>query len=135
MSALAYAALSVLPATSESAPFWSIVLAVVFSAVGPFFWQPSEAGGRSPRKWVLLLLAGWLFSAILFLVACWLRDVPLREALTFPPALWERRGVSYWYHRPFWWAVCLGPGLTLLAIGSVIRLGVLRLRGAPLTRA
>lgn len=134
MGALAYALLSVLPMTSESAPVWAIVVTAAFGAIGLHSWLSSESTDRSLREWIVLLLGCWFLSAILFLVACWLRNVPLREALTFPPSLWKDVG-NYFYDRPFWWAMCAGPGATLLGIGTLIRLGVLRLCSAPLTRA
>ena len=135
MGTLAYPVLRWLPTTSESAPVWSAVVAVAVGAIGSYILQPSESErlARNLREWVAVFLGSWLLSVVFFLAACWLRVVPLSEALTFPPALWK--DTDNYLDRLFWWAMLLGPGATLLAIGFLARLSVLRLWGAFLTRA
>ena len=125
MGLLAYAGLTVLPASSDLALLWAIVAAVVCGAVGWFLWQEQESSPLSPLQWTLMLLGSWAFSIVFFLANVWLHDIPVTEALGFPAPLLD------W--PLFRFAIWFGPGATLLAIGSVVRLAFLRACRAPLT--
>jgi len=131
MGLLAYAGLAVLPASSGLALPWAIVATLVCGAVGLFLWQSSESDPLSPLQWTLMLLGSWVFSAVLFVAHVWLRDIPVTEALRLPPALWESPANEA--NTLFRYAIWLGPGATLLAIGSLVRLALLRACRAPLT--
>ena len=129
MGLLAYACLAVLPASSGLALPWAIVATLVCGAVGWFLWQSSASSPLSPLQWTLMLLGSWAFSVVLFVAHAWLRDIPVTEALRLPPALWEEPSVNTLFRYAIW----LGPGATLLAIGSLVRLALLRACRAPLT--
>jgi hypothetical protein len=121
---LAYAGLAV-SASSDLALLWAIVAALVCGAVGCFLWQEQESSPLSPLQWTLMLLGSWAFSVVFFVAHVWLHDIPVTEALRLPATLWEHLGFRY--------AIWLGPGATLLAIGSLVRLALLRAWRAPLT--
>lgn len=127
MGLLAYAGLAV-SASSDLALLWAIVAALVCGAVGWFLWQSSESNPLSPLQWTLMLLGSWVFSVVLFVAHAWLRDIPVTEALRLPPALWEEPPNTL-----IRYAIWLGPGATLIAIGSLVRLALLRACRAPLT--
>lgn len=124
MGLLAYAGLAV-SASSDLALLWAIVAALVCGAVGCFLWQEQESSPLSPLQWTLMLLGSWAFSVVFFVAHVWLHDIPVTEALRLPATLWEHPGFRY--------AIWLGPGATLLAIGSLVRLALLRAWRAPLT--
>jgi len=91
-----------------------------------YLWYDDESNDLSTRGWVYLTLGFWAAAGILFLVACWLANIPLDQALALPQALWQRRtgdllSPATWVDRLFWLAMYFGPGVALVAIGSVVR--------------
>jgi hypothetical protein len=135
MGAVTYAAVSVFPGTSESVPIWTIIATASFAAIGLFLWQPSIWGSQTPREWAIFFAGSWVLSMVLFILACWLADISWSEAMRFPPVLWEKRG-RWWddpVWSPFYAAMVFGPGVTLLAVGSLVRASVLRLGGSTMS--
>jgi hypothetical protein len=133
MGLFAYASLLALPAIfpiREIEAIWAAVVTALIGVWALYIWQPKEEGGMSASEWIRGLGWGWAASILFFVLACWLHDVPLSDALGFPPALWDDRQ-SYWHDHPFWLSMIAGPGATLLVVGSLVRLGVLRLLGLP----
>jgi hypothetical protein len=118
MGLLAYAGLAVLPEWSDLAVVAAFVVTGVCGAIGWFLWQGQEPSPLSPRQWALMLFGSWGFAVVIFLVNALLSGISPMEALRHPASL--RQGIL------FWDAIFFGPGATLIAIGSVIRLALLR---------
>ena len=132
MGLIAYALFAALPTFTEFAFIGAITTTVSLAPLALFLWQPDEADRFSTRDWAVIFGWFWVAAVILFVFACWLRDVSLDSALGLPPRLWEWRLLSSGF-TPFWAAMTFGPGATILVIGSLIRLIVLRLGKSPLT--
>jgi hypothetical protein len=135
MAILAYLFFVSVPSFAEIVPIATLVAAVGCAAVALYVWQPEESAELSELGGVNVTLGSWAIAGLLFGIACWLRDIPLEKAVTLPEALWRRAppnpfSPASWGGRLFWLAMTLSPGVTLIAIGSVVRRCVLRTRGA-----
>jgi hypothetical protein len=134
MGLLAYLFFASIASFADVVPLATLIATVVCAAAAVYIWQPEESDELSTREWVHLTLGFWAAAAALFAVACWLANIPFDEALTLPRALWQRRSsglldAANWADRLFWWAMALGPGVALIAIGSVVRGLVLWMSG------
>jgi hypothetical protein len=115
---------------SNMVPYATLVTTVLAGAVSIQIWAAGESDQPSTREWAYLIVGAWMLAPLLFAWACWLGDIPLDQALALPQMLWQwpqhyQVNPASWAARLFGLSMFLGPGLSLVVLGSIVTWGVL----------
>lgn len=133
MGLLAYLFFSSIPAFASTALVESLIATALCSAAALYLWYSEDVPElNSLGGGVKATLCLWVIAILLFCFACWLRNIPLAQAITLPPSLWGKSfsdpfSADYWGERLLGHAMTLGPGATLVGIGTLARQAVISL--------
>jgi hypothetical protein len=132
MGLVAYFFFASIASFADIVPVATLLATALCGAAAIYVWYDEEMGDLTPQGWTCLVLGFWTAAGVLFSVACWLANIPFDQALALPEALWRWESGGFlsrveWGQSIFRLAMALGPGVALIALGSIVRSVLLRI--------